>query len=635
MHRRIAVLLVCSTLAAGSLSAQEYQSILLDTDLGTDPGAPFALGLILTSKYLDLQGVTTVGSDPEVRALMACRFLTMTGRRRIAVGAGAAPQPKLPIPKNGAYRYYYHPDVLFNRTTRPVKEGALGLLQARLKAQPGKVTLIAAGPLTNIARLLTEVPESRKWIRRIVLVGGAPTADGKGEANFAADPAAARKVLTADLPLVILPSRVTERLKLEERDARRVFEPATSLTLQMEALHQLSDAGPPSLGDTLAVAVCLDESYAKLEPRAVTVQDDGTLVDTAGSPNARVAQDADPPRFLNWFVGSFARCISPEKTPAKVVSIGGLPHRVHVAEDFDTDIERFWWMSGKEETKNLPPGSRRACRGTLTHDFDDLLGHSRAMYTAVIFNPVPGPPMGEHTRLAFRYFLRGTDRIRVQIYSLTNGYHRQLYLEKQPQGRWLHVAVDLTEARRPDGTGGPLSKDERIDDIQFYTDPHAELLIDDVILYDASPPLERQSFPKKIVFAGGFDTGQQGKHWPGDFELVKEGYFWRSVRSVPHPGTKAPWIRLGLRGERPVGTKTNLTFRYSLAGAKNFRVELVGTKTSVTRTAMVQADGKGWHRATVRLPAGKNEPAMPRVDEIRFHPPAGSDLLIDDLLLWE
>src|SRR5262249_11482703 len=82
----------------------------------------------------------------QTRALMACRFLTMTGRRHTPVAAGASPQPPQEIVRTGQYRYYYHPDVLFNRTTRPVKETAVEFLHARLKAQPGKVTLIAAGP---------------------------------------------------------------------------------------------------------------------------------------------------------------------------------------------------------------------------------------------------------------------------------------------------------------------------------------------------------------------------------------------------------------------------------------------------------------------------------------------------------
>src|SRR5204863_4839338 len=151
------------------------------------------------------------------------------------------------------------------------------------------------------------------------------------------------------------------------------------------------------------------------------------------------------------------------RTPGNVSAVitrGGLPNRVHCFEDFETDIEKRWWMSGKLETKDVPPGSRRACRGVLTQDFDDLMGDMKTMYTAVIFNPVPGPPMGKKPRLSFRYWLKGTDTLRVQIYSLSKGYHRYLSLTKLPQEKWSEGTVDMTAVRRPDGTGGPLSEDE-------------------------------------------------------------------------------------------------------------------------------------------------------------------------------
>src|SRR5207248_1588015 len=95
-------------------------------------------------------------------------------------------------------------------------------------------------------------------------------------------------------------------------------------------------------------------------------------------------------------------------------------------------------------------------------------GDTTTVYRAVIFNPVPGPPMGSNTRLRFKYKLTGTDTIRVQLYSLTNGYHRYLSVSGLEQGKWLDGCVDMTQMRRPDGSGGPLAKDERIDDIQFY-----------------------------------------------------------------------------------------------------------------------------------------------------------------------
>src|SRR5262249_3144952 len=147
-------------------------------------------------------------------------------------------------------------------------------------------------------------------------------------------------------------------------------------------------------------------------------------------------------------------------------------------------------------------------------------GDMKTMYRAVIFNPVPGPPMGKNTRLAFRYKLHGTDTLRVQLYSLTRGFHRYLSLDGLTQDRWMSAAVDMTQLRRPDGSGGPRSEDERIDDIQFYIDPRAELLIDDIVLYEAAGPDEKRPFPERILYTGLFDTGKQGKEWPGDFEII-------------------------------------------------------------------------------------------------------------------
>src|SRR5262245_49125827 len=140
--------------------------VLFDTDLGAEIDDAFALALLLASPEVELRGVTAVGAPTKERALLLCRFLTVTGRRHTPVAAGAGEQPARPL--GALHQYYYHPDVLFNRTRRPEKESATQLLYARLKAQPGKVTLLAAGPLTNVARLLCEKPECKPWIKRIV-----------------------------------------------------------------------------------------------------------------------------------------------------------------------------------------------------------------------------------------------------------------------------------------------------------------------------------------------------------------------------------------------------------------------------------------------------------------------------------
>ena len=615
--------------AAAQAPAVERVPVLLDTDLGSDVGDAFALALILASPELELRGVTAVGGNTQQRALMLCRFLTMTGRRHTPVAAGADPQP--PRDLGGQYQYYYHPDVLFNRTTRPAKESAVDFLYARLKAQPGKVTIVAAGPLTNVARLLADRPECKPWIRRIIFIDSAPSADA--EPNAAADPKAARAVFASGVPLVVVPREAAAGLKLDAVGLKRVFAPHTPLTHQVQTLYQLWDRETPVLADPLGVALCFNNNFCKLEPKRLEVDDRGAIKVGKGEPNAQVAAAVRGEDFVKWYVERLASCVRPAQRPAKLVERGGMPNRVHVAENYDLDIERRWWMAGKAETKNLPPDSKRACRGVLTHDFDDLLGDPKAMWTAVVFNPVPGPPMGKNTRLSFRYFLKGTDTLRVQIYSLTNGYHRHLVLKGLPQGKWESATVDMTQARRPDGTGGPLSEGERIDDIQFYADPTAEIIIDDIVLYDAAAPGEKRPFPDHIQFTAWFDSGKQGKEWPGDFAIVPDkGFFWHAARAVVNPGSGDPWIRLSLRGERPLGAATNLDFRYRLSGADSLRVELVNSKTRQSHVVELKDLKQGeWAQARTAFPDAKK---CERVDEIRFLLPKGAELLIDDVLLY-
>jgi inosine-uridine nucleoside N-ribohydrolase len=650
-HRRfgatalvVAGLVFCSAARAlAQAPASERSAVLLDADLGSGVDDAFALALILASPELELRGVTTVGSDPQVRALMACRFLTATGRRHTPVAAGGDPQPAREI--GGLYQYYYHPDVLFNRTTRPQKDSAVEFLYARLKAQPGKLTLVATGPLTNLARLITARPDCQPWIRRIVLVGGEPanqaeTAAASGD-NLRAEIEAAQTVFASGIPLVVIPNFVTAELKLDQAGLQRVFSPGTPLTQQVQAMYQLWDRPAPVLAAPLAVALCLDERFCDFQQRHLTIDDRGRLQTGEETPNARLATAVRGAEFLKWYADRIASCLPPARRPSQLVSQGGMPYRVHVAEDYDTDIERRWWMSGKAETGNLPQGSLRACRGVLTHDFDDLLGNPKAMYTAVIFNPVPGPPMGKNTRLSFRYWLKGSDSLRVQIYSLTNGYHRHLVLTGLTQGQWQPATVDMTQARRPDGTGGPLSEGERIDDIQFYVEPTAELLIDDIVLYDAAEPNQQRPFPKRILFTGWFDSGKQGKEWPGEFAIApQQGYFWHAAQSVPQSDAAAGWIRLHLRGGRALGDPTHLSFRYHLTGADKLRVRLAsrGTPLGDAHEAVRLVQGR-WAQTTVDLSnAGPSAAGLRKgeqADEIQFLLPAGAELLVDDVLLYE
>jgi inosine-uridine nucleoside N-ribohydrolase len=633
--------------------------ILFDFDLGDDIDDTFALATILASPELELRGVTTVGEDSYKRAQMACRFLEAVGVK-VPVAAGLPEKTSKPLPY-WQVQYGNHASVYF-RDPKPVSEKkkvvqdgkekivsvpvpAHDFLYRQLKASPGELTIVAVGPLSNIAALLDKYPDCKPMIKRIVLMGGSVRRgynDGsppQAEYNIVADIKSAQTVFRSGVPLVVAPLDATAMLKLDAKRQKTLFDAGSILTLSVQALVQLwQEKQEPILYDPVAVTLVFTQDFCPMENLHLIVDDKGfTKVEVGKPANASVAMAIKKDEFLDWFVDRLAKAY-PKALPsgrivneAKMVARGGMPNRVHAFEDFETDIEKRWWLSGRLETKNVPPGSTRAIRAVLTQEFDDRQGEMKTLHTAVVFNPVPGPPMGKEPHLSFRYYLKGTDVLRVQIYSLTNGYHRCLTLKGLEQGKWLDGNVDMRDARKPDGTGGPLSENERIDDIQFYCDPRAEMLIDDIVLYDAAVEGEKRAFPKRVLFTGLFDSGKQGKEWPGSFEIAqKEGYFWHAAKSVPHPDDmKLAWINIGLRGERPISDKTRLSFRCKIDKADAAMVRFGPTEV-FTRVGPLKAE---WTDVDIAMPP--METKTKSVREITFTVPAGATLWVDDLLLYE
>jgi len=586
--------------------SSERIPVIFDTRIGSGIDDALALGLILGSPELNLIGVTTVGGDTNQRALILSRYLTFTGRRSVPIAIGAEPQPKLEL--DAQSRFAYHPDVIFNRSIKPVKESAAEFMASRLKSTKG-VTIIATGPMTNIARLLKDFPDSKSQIARIIL----------SDAMLALDEPAAKTVFDSGVQLVVVPSSMVEGMKLDRVQLRKVFATETALSWQMRSLYEHWDGADAPITSALLVALAFKDDVAKAAKMANVLQ----------------IQRVDQNAFRKWYTERMADLLPPSKRPTPMVERRGFPTRIHVAEDFETDIERKWWMSGKPEKFTGLESSKRACRGMLTHDFDDLLGNPKAMHTAVIFNPVPGPPMGSRTRLSFRYLIKGSDTLRVQIYSLTNGYHRHLVVKDLKQGEWREATVEMIAARRPDGTGGELSENERIDDIQFYTDPTAELLIDDFFLYDDTPMDRSRPFPKRVLYTGLFDTGKQGKEWPGDFEIVAHGEAdqWKYAKSIVKDGK--PELRLYLRGERAVRETVKVKFRYYVTGTEGMTVVLGnGTKKKTHRAELKELKMGEWSIGEVEFDRKKFVEGE-TVDELRFELPNGAELRIDDVLVYE
>jgi inosine-uridine nucleoside N-ribohydrolase len=278
--------------------------VVLDTDIGGDIDDAFALALILRSTEIDLRGVTTVSGDTQARARLAAKMLWVDGRRNIPVAAGT-PGPHMDAPQTKWADGF--------TSTELLPESAVDLLKSEIDRAHGSLTIIAIGPLTNVAALLEKYPAEKPKIRRIVLMGGSvargyyPNSGPTQEYNIAADAHASQIVFSSGVPILMAPLDVTARLQLEAPERARIFARHTPLTDALQALYGLWGQPTPTLHDPMAVGLFLDPALCTTRSLAIQVDDHGMTRAVAGQPaNAVVAVDNDPARFISFYLSRVA-----------------------------------------------------------------------------------------------------------------------------------------------------------------------------------------------------------------------------------------------------------------------------------------------------------------------------------------
>lgn len=102
----------------------------------------------------------------------------------------------------------------------------------------------------------------------------------------------------------------------------------------------------------------------------------------------------------------------------------------------------------------------------------------------------PPRPVGERTKLRFRYHVTGASAMTVQIFDLTDRDNRHIHMKGLKQDTWTWANLDFTaDSKRNDGKDTPFAAGNKVDDIFFFIKPDADknvvLLIDEVVLYDA------------------------------------------------------------------------------------------------------------------------------------------------------
>lgn len=314
--------------------------IIIDTDPGVDDA--MAIFLALRSPELKVEAITAVSGNVPLEMTLpnALRLVEIAGRTDVPVAGGAS----VPLVRRLITAKYVHGNnglggVDFPAATkRPVAESATQLISGLVRSNPGQITIVAVGPLTNIATLLRSDPEVAQMIPQIVIMGGALSGGNitpAAEFNLYVDPEAARIVFDAGIPLTMVGLDVTEKVLLREEHIRileAVQNPVSQaagkiMRATLNRAHHGIDATVIAMHDPLTVASLIDPKLLKLQDYYVEVETEGEFTagmtvgyahapvrpsapmasatapqpdpDTSFHPNAKVAVGVDPERFFS------------------------------------------------------------------------------------------------------------------------------------------------------------------------------------------------------------------------------------------------------------------------------------------------------------------------------------------------
>ena len=201
--------------------------IIIDTDPGQDDAV--AILLALASPEIEVLGIVAVaGNVPlPLTADNARKVCELAGRSDIPVFAGC----DRPLERRLVTAEHVHGKTGLDGAPLPTprmplqdRHGVDFLIEALRAEAPGSVTLVALGPLTNVATALRRAPEIAHRVAGIVVMGGAYFEVGNitpaAEFNIYVDPEAAAEVFACGAPITVLPLDATHKaLVTRERNA--------------------------------------------------------------------------------------------------------------------------------------------------------------------------------------------------------------------------------------------------------------------------------------------------------------------------------------------------------------------------------------------------------------------------------
>ncbi len=330
--------------AVSSSAPGKPRRIIIDTDPGIDDA--MAIFLALRSPELKVEGITPVAGNVPLDLTLpnALRLLEIADRTDIPVAAGASH----PLVRRLATAGHVHgvnglAGVEFPEPrTKPVRETAPEIIRRIVRENPGEITIVAVGPLTNVALALRADSELANMIPAIAIMGGSLSGGNMtpaAEFNLYVDPEAARIVFDANIPLTMVGLDVTRKCRVSEEHIKQL-EAANNpvsqaagkiLRATYERMRHGGEVTDIDLHDALAVASLIDHDvitrkdyYVEVEtvgewtagqtlgydghgpvrksPQMETSAPEPPPLELPYKPNAQVAVGVDPDRFFRLLI---------------------------------------------------------------------------------------------------------------------------------------------------------------------------------------------------------------------------------------------------------------------------------------------------------------------------------------------
>jgi purine nucleosidase len=282
--------------------------IVIDTDPGIDDA--LALFFALASPEAQLEAVTTVSGNVAVEKTTrnALALLELAGRSDVPVARGA----DRPLLRQAVYADYVHGsngvgEVELPEPPRgPVDLRAVEMIIQTILGAPGEVTLVALGPLTNLALAARVEPRITQAVREVVIMGGALRVPGnvtpEAEFNIYVDPHAAQIVFSAGWPVRLVSLDVTQQTVMAREQFAALAKTGHPVPRAIQAMtdYYYDQFATPrgvktfSMHDPLCVAAALHPDLIEWRRAHVEVELTGGLTSGATVAYFEQAEDVDP-----------------------------------------------------------------------------------------------------------------------------------------------------------------------------------------------------------------------------------------------------------------------------------------------------------------------------------------------------